>query len=151
MPAGLNVPGSAKIGTNYTTAKNLTQLTADANFAGTVYLTAPVIPTANLTLTCDLRPVHGAVITLGSYNLAINSPFHAGLYQCFDQNGSGVVTFGGNVPRIIPQWWGASPTTATSTAVLSGPDDTAATDARLRVGHSACQRFQQERIIRYRV
>ncbi|MDR3566933.1 MAG: right-handed parallel beta-helix repeat-containing protein [Syntrophobacteraceae bacterium] len=63
VAAGINVPGPVAIGLNSTTANNLAQLTADANFAGTVYLTAPVTLTANLTTTCDLRPLNGAVIS----------------------------------------------------------------------------------------
>lgn len=107
VAAGENIPGPVAIGSNSITANNLAQLTADANFAGTVYLTAPVTLTANLTTTCDLRALNGAVITLGAYNLAINGPFEAGNYQCFNVNGSGLVSFGNYSKPLSVAWWGA--------------------------------------------
>ena len=133
MPAGLNVPGSAKIGTNYTTAKNLTQLTADTDFAGTVYLTAPVIPTANRTLTCDLKPVRGAIITLGSHNLAISSPSCGTLSllrsewvgrcdfrgKCAKNCSSMVGRFSNSSHRRHASGWDIPPVSASSRSVLS--------------------------------
>ena len=110
--------GGLSAGTNFTTVQTLAQLTADASFAGTVYLTAPVTLTAPLTLTCDLRPVKGAVITTAGYALALNGGFEAGNYQVF--SGIGAVTFGSKATTVNPVWWGADPSgIADSTAAFA--------------------------------
>ncbi|MDR3583500.1 MAG: hypothetical protein P4L62_04035 [Candidatus Pacebacteria bacterium] len=95
--------GSVKIGGTYITANTLAQLTADANFAGTVYLTAPVTLTGDLALTCDLRPMQGATITTTGHTLSMSIPT-AGRYQIFA--GTGTVTFS-NGGTVYPEWFGA--------------------------------------------
>jgi len=67
-------------------------------------LTADTTVTDNIHL--DIR--NGYPIPLGNYNLTINGPVTAGLWQIFDYTGTGVVTFGaGYIDRIYPQWFGA--------------------------------------------
>lgn len=63
-----------------------------------------VVPT-----TLKLRFISPAnIITLGAFNLTINGPFEAGLYQTFSQTGVGVVTLGtGSVKEVCPVWFGA--------------------------------------------
>ncbi|MDR3557112.1 MAG: right-handed parallel beta-helix repeat-containing protein, partial [Syntrophobacteraceae bacterium] len=103
LPGGIETPGPVSIGTNYLTANTLAQLTAAASFAGTVYLTAPVALAGNLTLTCDLRPVQGAVITTTGYTLTLPVPI-CNRFQIFA--GTGTVTFS-NGGTVYPEWFGA--------------------------------------------
>lgn len=58
--------------------------------------------------TLDLMFLGGGQITLGTYNLVINShSIVAPLVQIFDDSGAGAVSFGLAV-EVFPQWWGAS-------------------------------------------
>ena len=63
--------------------------------------------TANLTLTCDLRPVQGAIITTNGYTLDLNGNFTpSGAYQCFNTSPGGVV-FHIATLTIDVEWFGA--------------------------------------------
>lgn len=61
---------------------------------------------ANTTIPANivLKPAPGAIITLGSYNLAVNGPVIAGPWQWISQNGTGVATFG-YPTTVYPEWW----------------------------------------------
>ena len=72
--------------------------------AGTYPLSAALTVPANITLQLEC----GAVIALGNYNLTVNGPFKAGLYQVFSCTGSGVVAFGGLCSTAYPEWWGTN-------------------------------------------
>ncbi len=67
---------------------------------GTIVLAAVVTIPANV----SCRVIKGGSFTgCGSFTLAINGSFSAGLYQVFD----GAVTFGESVSILYPRWWGA--------------------------------------------
>jgi hypothetical protein len=118
---GITTPGPVNIGTTYTTANTLAQLTADASFAGTVvYTGVPVTLTADLSLAGSLSCGRGSVITRGAYSLSMGS-FSGGNYQCFNPSDSGNLNLG-TINRVIPQWWD-------SLAGTPGHDSTAALNA----------------------
>lgn len=78
------------------------------NTAGVeIVIRQAVTLTGNLTLTAPLRIEKGGSIVLGTFNLVINGPFKAGVYQVFNAASSGVVTFGAKAePTIYAEWWG---------------------------------------------
>jgi hypothetical protein len=54
-------------------------------------------------------------VVLGDYDLTVNGPLMAGLFQIFDCSGTGIVTFGsGAVKEFYPQWWGENTTPGTT-------------------------------------
>lgn len=94
---------------------------------------------ANLTIpsTLEVTMAKGAVIALGDYTLTINGVFNAGLSQCFNLSGSGVVSFGsGAVKEVYPEWFGAAGdgTTDDSVAVQAAQDAVATNGGILYFG-----------------
>jgi len=70
-----------------------------------------LVAAATIPTTLHLKIQPPGRVTLGDYNLAINSPLTAPISQIFDDSGSGSVSFGsGYVENVYPQWWGADPT-----------------------------------------
>ena len=80
------------------------------NTAGVeIVIRQAVTLTGSLTLTAPLRIEKGGSIVLGTFNLVINGPFKAGVYQVFNAASSGVVTFGTKAePTIYAEWWGVT-------------------------------------------
>jgi len=74
----------------------------------TLVLDTPTTLTADTVVPSNIE-IWGAVnglISLGDYDLTINGPFDAGLYQVFI--GNGTVNMANNtVKEFYPQWWGA--------------------------------------------
>jgi len=71
----------------------------------TIALTAHCVVPA----TCKIRFTKGGIITLGDYNLTINSPFRCDRQYIFNATGTGVVAFGADsVKEILPEWFGTA-------------------------------------------
>lgn len=52
-----------------------------------------------------LKFLSGSIITLGNYNLTINGPIEAGVFQIFNCNGKGICNGNPMIYQTYPEWW----------------------------------------------
>ena len=104
---------------------------ANSAGSGVVIPKGTYLLSTSVTFTVPVSVEFGAVITVpNGVTLAFNKGFNAGVYQCFNTTGTGIVTFSPQyTAEGFAEWWGAAGGSGTD----SGPAINAAIIALLKV------------------